>query len=107
MSDDIYSRTVLFVQESVRWPLPGPPSDQVVRSGLRTHTVGISVREDLARRIDVQLGLLTLVNLVARYGCPVALRIPRVPVAIDHPLVAPGSPLDEALDRLAAHIHPT
>lgn len=106
MSDDIYSRTVLFAQQSVRWPPPGPPSDQAVRSALQGHAIGVAVRDDLAHRVDVQLSLLTLVNLVARYGCPVALRVPAVPVAIDHPLVAPGSRLDEALDRLAADIHP-
>src|SRR5438445_8768379 len=106
MSDDIYSRTVLFAQQAVRWPPPGPPSDHAVRSALQTHTIGVAVRDDLAHRVDVQLALLTLVNLVARYGCPVALGIQAVRVVIDHPLVPPGSQLDEALARLAADIHP-
>src|SRR5438309_8088945 len=97
MSDDIYSRTVLFAQQAVRWAPPGPPSDQAVRSALKAHTIGVAVRDDLAHRVDVQLALLTLVNMVARYGCRVALRIRAVRVVIDHPLVPPASQIDVAL----------
>lgn len=105
MADDLLSRTVLFAQTGVRWPKE--PSGDVVREALTSFTVELSISAAVASRADVQLAAITFLNLVARYGCPIIVDVPPVPITLRHPLVAEGSRIDSALRALGKEINPS